>query len=83
MQFSGSGLVGSYDSSSQTAQIYDPTGQNSTNYNFTGVKSTSTMARPYGLTKIGTYPTPGYVQSNRSCSGCPTATTTLYGTLAS
>ncbi len=78
-QFANAGATGSYDSNTQTATI-SSLGKS---YSFTGIKEVSTMVRPFGLTKIGTFANPNYVASNASCSGCPTRTTTLYGTLAS
>jgi hypothetical protein len=80
-QFAGQGLIGKYFSSTQTATIHDPSRINPTNYSFSGVQSMSGNMRPMGLTYIGSFKTPGFVQSKIYCSACPNGTTNLYGNL--
>ena len=78
--YNAAGLVGNYFSGNSIATIYDPSGQTDESYTFTDIQAISQSIRAQGVL-IGTMPTPGFVQSAASCSGCKTATTRLYGTL--
>ena len=84
-QFAGSGLVGNYFNSSKVATIHDPTQANPTSYTFDQIQSISTAGRawPKGLTHIGSFPTPNFVNSKTTCSQCPIKTTQLFGNLVS
>ena len=78
--YNAPGLVGNYFSGTNIATIYDPSGQTDESYTFTDIQAISQSIRASGVL-IGTMPTPGFVQSAASCSGCKSATTRLYGTL--
>ena len=69
-QFAGTGLVGNYFSSSQTATIHDPTGQNTTSYTFSNVVPQQLgVMYAQGVVQIGSFTQSGPCsQDGKVCS---------------